>query len=198
MPSPKKVRGKSEVDLSVMRLRFVEEYLMNGEVNGADAARKAGVPAKSAKKRAHEWLSMPEVQAEIEAWQEERSKYVMNRAADVLEEAKIITKASILDVVSIQPDGTCRIKKNIPDHVRRAIRKISTKVTKKILRGRDEFTEDEEILTIDVSIEMHDKGKTIQLLAQNLGMLQTKVEHSGKLGLLDVLRAAMEEPPEED
>lgn len=198
MPATKKVRGKSDVDISVMRLRFVEEYLMNGEVNASAAARKAGVPAKNAAQQAHCWLKLPEVQAEIEAWQEERAKYVMNRAADVLEEAKIITKASILDAISIQPDGTCRLKKNIPDHVRRAIKKISTKVSKKTLRSRDEMKEDEEIMAVDISVEMHDKGKTIQLLAQNLGMLQTKVEHSGKLGLLDVLRAAMEEPPEEE
>jgi phage terminase small subunit len=73
--------------LTPLRQRFVEEYLV--DLNGTDAAIRAGYSAKSAKAQASQLLAVPEVQAAVSAAQASRSArtkidadWVLNRLAE--------------------------------------------------------------------------------------------------------------------
>lgn len=73
--------------LTPLRQRFVEEYLV--DMNGTDAAIRAGYSAKSAKAQASQLLAVPEVQAAVSAAQASRSArtkidadWVLNRLAE--------------------------------------------------------------------------------------------------------------------
>lgn len=190
MPNRKKVPAKIDPSkaISVQRKRFVEEYLMLGRICAARAAVNAGVPAKAARTVAHNWLKLPEVQAEIEAWEAERELYVKARVSDVLEELVILAKSSISDIVEKSTDGTFRLKDDVPEYAWRAVKKITKK---RAAKEGDERSGDAE--AVEFSVEMHDKARALDLLAKALGLTNNKkIEVSGKMSLLDVILLAGE------
>ena len=186
MSRRKPVPSKSGVGMiPINRKRFVEEYLMIGCRCASEAAQNAGVPKDQSRQRAHEWLRDPQVQAEIDAWEEDREKYVRFRAAAVVEELANVARANIKDIVEKSDDGTFRLRDDVPEWAWSAVKKITKK------RASTEGDKGDSN-NAEFSVEMHDKVRALQLLAQCAGMLSNKVEVTGKVSMMDIILASME------
>ncbi len=74
------------MSLSPKRTRFVEEFLI--DLNGAEAARRAGYSKMTAKQKAYELRQIPEIQEAIAAAIEERSKRTQVSQDEVVEGLK--------------------------------------------------------------------------------------------------------------
>lgn len=82
--------------LTALRQRFVEEYLV--DLNGTEAAIRAGYSRKSAKAQASQLLAIPEVQAAVSSAQASRSAKTGVDAAWVLNRLKEEADADIADL----------------------------------------------------------------------------------------------------
>jgi Terminase small subunit len=81
--------------LTPKRLRFAAEYVI--DLNGAAAARRAGVADSSAKVTACRWLKEPAVAAEVERLRAEQLEQAGVTAYNVLMETSAIAHANVLD-----------------------------------------------------------------------------------------------------
>jgi phage terminase small subunit len=86
-----KTRGK----LTAKRRRFVEEYLV--DLNGTQAAIRAGYSKRSAGQTAGELLKKPEIANEIQKAKQERSKRTNITQDEVLEMLAEMARADIRD-----------------------------------------------------------------------------------------------------
>lgn len=84
--------------LTPKQRRFVEEYII--DLNGADAARRAGYSAKSANDQAKQNLALPQVQAALQALMAERSKRTEITADKVLREFGVLGFATVQEAVA--------------------------------------------------------------------------------------------------
>jgi phage terminase small subunit len=146
--------------------RFIEEYLK--DLNGAQAAIRAGYSERSAKQRAADLLTKPHVQAAIAAAQAARSQrteidqdYVVARMVEIDQ----------MDVLDIMTDDM-------------ALKPVSQwpRVWRQYLSGFDlaemfEGSGDERVLAgIMKKIRWPDKIKNLELLGRHLGMFKDKLD----------------------
>lgn len=199
-------------DTTAKQQAFLEEYINLRELNATEAARRVGLTGKSAKVMASRWLGRTDVQAQLTAMREERSKIVFADAAIVIEELLILARSDISEIVRVDKDGRLWLRKDIPAHAWRAVKSITFKhkaeggkkpktktfetgdldakgIAKALSMAGDENT-------VEVKVEMHDKPRAINLLASHLGMLNKNITMHGKLSLVDVIRASMQDDEE--
>ena len=62
----------NDKELSAKRLRFIDEYMI--DLNGTQAAIRAGYPENSARSIASEYLAIPDIKAEIDIRKAELAK----------------------------------------------------------------------------------------------------------------------------
>jgi len=170
------------------RRLFIQEYIKLRCVNGAEAARRAGVHPNNARQQAYHWLKLPDVQRELERYRKEVDQLTIVRAADAIEELLIVARSTIQDVAFVDDGGKLVLREDIDDdsELWRAVRRITSKTsTKETEHGTDESTE--------VTIEMHDKGKALHMMMTHLGILVKKLEVSGKMALADAIKGFLAE-----
>jgi phage terminase small subunit len=149
--------------LSAKHQRFVEEYLV--DLNGTQAAIRAGYKEKSARFTAAELLARPDVQEAIEAERKRQAEAAGVRAERVLRELAAIAFADVRDLLSWGTAGggqegdparfVVRFKdaKDVSPTAAAAIQAVS--------HGANGF-----------SLKMHSKIKALELLAKHLGIVQ--------------------------
>lgn len=138
--------------------RFVQEYLV--DLNGTDAATRAGYSKRTAYSIANELLKKPHVQAAVQAAQAERGKRVKRSADDVVLELERLAMFDPKDLTDVKgPEDI----KALPEDVRRAIVGWSWD-----RQGR--FT-----------IKLAKEG-ALEMLGRHHGVFRDRIEHTGKDG----------------
>lgn len=150
---------------------FCCEYIV--DLNGTQAAIRAGYSAKTANRIATENLSKPVIKAEIERLMSERKDRVEITADRVLAELAKIGFADMRDVASwgetvVDEDGK-------PIHGVKLV--SSDKLTDSAAAAISEIAE----TPAGLRIKLHDKRAALVDIGKHLGMFTEKVEHSGAI-----------------
>jgi phage terminase small subunit len=143
------VRG---IDLSAKQKRFCEEYLI--DMNGAQAAIRAGYAQKNADVQAAQILSLTKVRQYLQKLKNEQSKRTGITADLVLKELAAIGFSKITDIIDID-DEDIPLKRNISNKAKSAIQAISSS------RKMGERT---------ISVKMHNKIGALEKLGTHFGL----------------------------
>ena len=145
--------------LSEQRQRFVDEYLI--DLNGTQAAIRAGYSVKTAQEQASRLLSNVMVQQAIAKRMAERSKRTgINQDRVVLELAKIAL-VKMTDVV----DSHGRIKDDATDDDLACIESVKYKCS-----------ESDTGSSVEREVKLASKLKALELLGKHLGMWNDKLD----------------------
>lgn len=150
---------------------FVQEYLK--DLNGTQAAIRAGYSEQSAKQRAAELLSKPHIQAAVSEAQAARSKRTEVDQDYVLARLVEIDQMDVLDIM----------------HDDMSLKPVSEwpRVWRQYLSGFDLAEmfagqgDERALVGVLKKIKWPDKVKNLELLGRHLGMFKDRVEHSGSL-----------------
>lgn len=149
--------GKKQ--LSEQRQRFVDEYLI--DLNGTQAAIRAGYSSKTAQEQASRLLSNVMVQQAISVAMAERSKRTgVNQDRVVLELAKIAF-VKMTDIV----DSQGRIKDNATEDDLSCIESVKYK-----------SSESDTGSSIEREVKIASKLKALEMLGKHLGMWNDKLD----------------------
>lgn len=139
--------------------RFVEEYLI--DLNGAQAAIRAGYSPDTARTIASELLTKPDIRRAVDRAQAERSKRTGVSQDRIIRELARIAFSNLPDIVD-PFDGSVITSAGRDDMA--CIQSIKVKVT-------EGSTERE--------VKLCDKMRALELLGKHLGMFKDKLEISG-------------------
>jgi phage terminase small subunit len=147
-----------EVEISAKQKRFCEEYLI--DMNGTQAAIRAGYAKKSATVQAAQMLSNIRVQKYLQKLKAEQSKRTGITADDVLREIAKIGFANIDDIVD-ENSGEPKMKEGVTRDQKAAISSIALK------KKYTEFG-----VESSISVRMHDKLKALEKLGVYFGIFE--------------------------
>lgn len=179
-------------DLTPKREQFCQEYLI--DLNGAEAAIRAGYARSGAKQEAYRLMARPEVQERIAALQAARSERTSITADRVLEEAGRIGFAKITDLVrwgvkevaiGFDGDGKRLSPQDIGDAVvvHHELAPFLEPIDSDDLPDHVKAAVAEVALTKDgLKLKMHGKVEALNLAARHLGMFVDRHEVSGPGG----------------
>jgi len=161
-------RGNSHKGFAsqAMRIRFISEYLV--DLNGTQAAMRAGYSPKCAAAKATEMLKDPEIFKAINKQIESRQKRTLITADRVLAELYEIAMADISD--AFDEDNNLKPMNQIPESLRRAICGIE------VFEEFAGFGEEREKIGETKKIKFWDKGKALEALAKHLKLLVDRHE----------------------
>jgi phage terminase small subunit len=130
--------------------RFCQEYLV--DLNGTQAATRAGYSFKTASSQSERLLRNVEVQAEIQRLQMQRSERLEITADDVLKDLAAIAFTPITEVLTIA-DGKVTLKplEEWSDYAHKAVENVR--------QSKDGF-----------SLKMHSKLAALEKLGHHLGL----------------------------
>jgi len=171
------VSGACVADLTPKQRCFVDEYLI--DLNATQAAIRAGFSARTAQEQGSRLLSNVMVAESVARAKAERSARTGLTADRVIEELAAIGFARMSDFAEWGDGEHMSLKPSdgLTDHQAAAISQVveSEKFIKAL--GRDE-----QLMSRERTIKLHDKLGTLKLLGQHLGMFTDKVEHTGTDG----------------
>ncbi|MCL1789879.1 MAG: terminase small subunit [Peptococcaceae bacterium] len=151
------------MELTVRQLAFVDEYLI--DLNGTQAAIRAGYSPRSASSIANDLMDKPHVADEIARRMAERSKRTGVNADRVIRELAKVAFADITDIVGM--DGQLRPEVYTRDDTA-AIASIK-------IRG-NQFMEEREVT-------LFPKTQALKLLGEHCGLWNDKLNVEGDLSL---------------
>ena len=170
--------AKSAAKLTAKQERFCQEYMI--DLNGTQAATRAGYSAKTANEQSTRMLANVHIQNRISELQktiQERTEITQDM---VIAEYAKIAFANTTDVmewgdtimIEVEVDGEMqrvpfhgiKIKnsKDLPPNIHAAVKKVK--------QGKD-----------GLEVEMHDKKGALDSIARHLGMFNDSLELKGKL-----------------
>jgi len=162
MSQEKKVDGSRPLK-NARHEKFCLEYLI--DLNGAQAAIRAGYAEGSAAVTASQFLTKPNISARVEWLKQEQFRRLQMTSDEILAELAIIGRSDIADYIEVDEDvGTIRVKglKSVPRHLRRAIREVKEdRVLKETGSGEDMLIHDK------LSIKLHPKVQALNILAKH-------------------------------
>ncbi len=162
--------------LTDQQKRFCDEYMV--DLNGKQAAIRAGYKPKSAESQASRLLRNAKVRAHIDKLIAEASTRTGINADRVLRE---YARIAFLNPVRAVDFDSVEISKGAVDDDLAAI--ASVKVKK--IKGEVEIEERE--------IRFHDKNKALEALGKHLGMFTNKIEVTGEIKTSDKLDEILEQ-----
>lgn len=145
---------------------FCQQYLV--DLNGTQAAIRAGYSPFSARDIACELLTKPNIRARVDELMAARSMRTEITADVVIRELARIALVNPLDVID---RSSAEVNSNATDDQTAAIQSIKVKV--KPTEWGDE---------VEREVKLNDKTKALELLGKHLGMYVDKKEHSGPGG----------------
>ena len=148
---------------------FVDEFLI--DLNGTQAAIRAGYSPDTAREIASENLTKPNISTAIEKAMAERSRRTGINQDRVLEE---IAKIAFVNIADIADQGG-RLKVDATREDTAAIQSIKTKVT------TNDFGE-----TVEHEIKIGDKLKALELVGKHLGTFSDKLKLEGAIPVMFV------------
>ena len=153
--------------LTPKQARFCEEYMI--DLNGTQAAIRAGYSPKTAQEQSSRLLSNVMVKGKIDELQKDRSKRTEIEADRVIKELALIGFANMLDYISIE-DGVARIdlSRLSPDQAA-AIHEIKTEHMESGQRTK---------------IKLADKLRALTKLGEHLGIFSQMQKHDGAINVV--------------
>jgi phage terminase small subunit len=148
--------------VTLKQARFVEEYLL--DLNGKQAAIRAGYSATTGEVQASRLLRNAKVRAALEAAMQARSRRTQITADGVVTELAKLAFSNIFDFVMVQSDGSVFVDlSRVPRDEVAALHEITI----------DEYTENagEEARKVKrIRIKLCDKKSALDSLARHLGV----------------------------
>lgn len=158
------------------REAFCQEYLK--DLNGTQAAIRAGYSRKTAGVQAGAILKRPDVKARVEELKAERAKRCGVEADAVLLE---LAKIAFSDPRQLfDGSGSILSIQDLDDKTARAVASVEVE---ELFEGRGE---DRSKIGVAKKIRLWDKPKALELLAKHLGLLVERHEFGGNGFLLQV------------
>lgn len=169
--------------LTGKRARFVQEFLK--DLNGTQAAIRAGYSERTATVQAYELLRHPDVAAAIDAAKIERSREVGIDAAWVLKRLVAEAEADIKDLY--YEDGRIKPVHEWPDVFQKGL--VVGIETEELYEGHGDAREH---VGTRVKVRFSDRLRRIDLIGKhiNVNAFQDVIQHKGLDGLRDRLRRA--------
>ncbi len=152
---------------SIMRQRFVEEYVAMLCPNAKEAAIRAGYSPRTAKQTGYKLLKNPAIEAEIKAASAARVKRIRMSADDVLVGLAEIASVDPVELVD-ENDSLLPLRK-IPAHVRRAIASIEFEG---LYGGRGK---NRKIIGRNCKVKLWDKKGALDTLAKHHTLLTERI-----------------------
>jgi phage terminase small subunit len=175
--------------LSPRRQRFVNEYLI--DLNGTQAAIRAGYSPAAAQEQASRLLSFAMVKEEIARKQAELAMKSAITAEKVLKE---LGKIAFCDARKLYDQyGNLKPIQELDDDAAACLAGIETE--SKSCKGRDEEDEDAQVIVTTLrKVKRWDKVKALELIGKQLGMFVDNHEFTGNFTF--VFRNPTERPPD--
>lgn len=148
---------------------FVQEYLV--DLNGTQAAIRAGYSLATARQYAEQLLKLPAVLAEVRARQLAIRAAVQVTQEDVVREIARIAFSDIRNVMQWTASGGVQFHDSaeLSDDAARTVAEV-TERRKTEITGKD----DPPVLMVERKVKLYDKLGALKLLAQHLGMMPEK------------------------
>jgi phage terminase small subunit len=157
------------------RARFATEYLI--DLNATEAAKRCGYAEKSAHSQGARLLKTAEIAAIVEKAMADREQRTQIKADDVLRELGVIGFADMRHYIRFLDDGDIASNwDQMPPEATRAIAEI----TQEVVYQKNADGDPEPVRK--TKFKLHQKTAALNLIAQHLGMLVQKHEHTGKDG----------------
>jgi phage terminase small subunit len=169
----------AERALTLQQQRFVEEYLL--DLNGTQAAIRAGYTKKNADSIAIQLLRKPHVSEAVSTAEAEYLRRLGVRNLSVLQE---LTRLGFSDIThyAIDDNGDVALTEGAPKHAMRAVSSLKKKI-------RKISTEDGEHITYETEIKLWNKNDALGKLGEHLKLFGEK-SASFDLGLKVVIEHA--------
>lgn len=176
MPEPADLRAHYEElvrALAPMQRRFVGEYLV--DLNGTQAAIRAGYSEKTARVKAAQLMALPHVMEAIEAGMARRAERTEITQDRVLQELARVGFSDIRKLFT--ENGSLKRPEEWDDDAAAFVSSVEV-VIRKVPGG-----EEDEVEHVH-KVKLWDKNSALEKIARHLGMLndKMKVEHSGPNG----------------
>lgn len=167
--------------------RFVDEYLI--DLNGAQAAIRAGYSPKSVDKNAYKILQRPHVQEYLRLRQEELRKKIQVTAESIVAELAKIGFADISDFISIEEE--------VNPETGVSFRYVAIKQTKDMLPEKRAAIAGIKQGAKGIEIKLYNKVEALELLGKHLGLFNKQDEASrAALKKLDSILSGIEQAME--
>jgi len=161
------------VALTRRQQRFVEEYLI--DLNGTQAAIRAGYSKRTAAEAGYENLRKPQIAEAIETAQKARSERTEITADRVLTELALLGFANMADYTRLV--GTERVP-HLTDATRDQLAAVQEITVEDFTDGRGEDAREVK----RVKLKLADKRPALVDIGRHLGMFKERHEHTGKDG----------------
>lgn len=170
----------SENRLTPRQARFVEEYIK--DLNGTQAAIRAGYSPKSASESGSELLALSKVADAIERAKAARSARVNVTQDEVLSELNILATACVEHYV-VDDDGYLRAAPDAPEGVMRAVQSVDRKKRIYYVKGGNNAGA-VDYVEYELKFKLWDKPGQLKLLGRHAGVkaMFDKLEVSGPNG----------------
>lgn len=146
---------------------FAKEYLI--DLNGTQAAIRAGYSPDSAASIGSENLRKPEIRTYVEKAMAERSRRTGFNQDRVLEE---LAKVALLNLADAVDMATGKLKESATDVDTAALASVKVKIIPTAMGDG-----------VEREFKAHDKLKAIEMLGKHMGMFTDKVQMSGDVGV---------------
>ncbi len=159
--------------------RFAREYVI--DLNGEQAAIRAGLAPKSARVEASKLLTKPNVQALIVELTKTKADKLDLTAERVLRELMLMGFSNMQDYVSVQKDGFAYVDlSKLTREQAAAIQEITT--DSYVSEGEDDDGQEEGRVITKVKFKLADKRGSLELLGKYLKLFTDRTEVTGPGG----------------
>ena len=174
--------------LTPKQQRFCDEYLADANMNGTQAAIRAGYAPKRASEQAYQLLQKTTVQEYIAQRKKDRIERTEITQDMVLRELAIIAFSNAADYAAVvereatfqteegttikllDPDGNPVMYRTVEPVLTEALPESQKRALAVIKKGRDGF-----------EVKPYDKVRALELLGKHIGMFSDKVELAGEV-----------------
>lgn len=163
--------------------RFCQEYVK--DLNGTQAAIRAGYSEKAAKEQASRLLTKANVLQLIDALQAKVAEKAGVDSEQVLRELSRVGYSDLRDLYN--EDGTVKHPKDWPEHLARAIASIEVE---ELFEGSGA---DRTWIGYTKKVKLWNKGQALDLLGKHKALFTDKVEVTGKLTLEQLVDGSRKE-----
>lgn len=189
-------------ELTPKQVRFIEEYLV--DLNGTQAAIRAGYSPDSATVQASKMLTLPKIQEALTAKQSKRSARLEVSVDRIEKELARIAFADMKRFAQWGPTEAALKSQSLADEANRGMDPMSQVApTGVMLVSSELLTEDDTAAVAQVTeanqpggglkygIKLHDKLKALELLGKRHGMFEETLRLKADNTLADVMRRAL-------
>lgn len=169
--------------LTPKQAEFVRQYLV--DLNGAEAARRAGYQGNNQEKVAWELMQKPLIREAVQAGMDARAKRVELNSDTILRE--LLSLATVDVTEAFDDQGGLKPFKEMPEAVRRAIAGLEVN---EMFDGQGL---QKTAIGLARKLKFYDKTKALELLGKHLKLFTEKHEHKVDESLAKLLSQSWEE-----